>query len=237
MLPRRLIVGRARSMDSAHLVDLTQPIDGTIPMFPGLPGIVIDTVLTREASRETYAPGVEFLIQRYGITGNSGTYMDAPFHRYSDGCDLSVLPLAATAALPGVRIDARDAMTSGRRTIDESFLNGMDVRGCAVMFWTGWDKRWPDASYLEPNPFVSGGLAEQLVEDGAVLVGIDTWNVDDSEDPSRPAHSALLRSGVPIIENLCRLDQLSADGFQFHAAPLPIRQGTAIPVRAYAVMP
>lgn len=224
-------------MDSARLVDLTQPMDGAIPMFPGLPGLTIDTVLSREASRENYAEGVEFLIQRYAITGNSGTYMDSPFHRYPDGVDLSLLPLATTAALPGVRIDARDAMTSGRRTIDASFLHDIDVEGCAVLFWTGWDQRWPNPDYLEPNPFVSGELAERLIEDGAALVGIDTWNLDDTEDASRPAHSILLRSGVPIVENLCGLNGLVPNGFQFHAAPLPIRQGSAIPVRAYAVLP
>lgn len=223
-------------MDPARLVDLSQPIDAAIPMFPGLPGLVIDTVLSREASRETYAAGVEFLIQRYQITGNSGTYMDSPFHRYADGSDLSVLPLSSTVALEGVRIDARDAMTSGRRTIDESFLTDLNVRGRAVLFWTGWDERWPGSDYLEPNPFVSGELAEILAENGAALVGIDTWNIDDTEDPSRPAHSVLLRNSVPIVENLRGLDGLTADGFEFHAAPLPIRQGTAIPVRAYAVM-
>lgn len=224
-------------MDPARLVDLTQPMDGAIPMFPGLPRLVIDTVLSREDSRESYTEGAEFLIQRYAMTGNSGTYMDAPFHRYADGCDLSLLPLASTAALPGIRIDARDATTSGRRTIDESFLNDIDVRGCAVLFWTGWDARWPNPDYLEPNPFVSGDLAQRLVDDGASLVGIDTWNVDDTEDMSRPAHSILLRQGIPVVENLCGLDGLIADGFQFHAAPLPIRQGTAIPVRAYAILP
>ncbi len=205
-------------------------------MFPGLPSMKISTVLSREASRTNYASGVEFLIQRYAITGNSGTYMDAPFHRYSDGCDLASLPLQSTVALPGVRVDARDASTSGRRTVDESFLNGADIRGRAVLIWTGWDERWPDADYLEPNPFVSAELAERLVDEGARLVGIDTWNVDDTDDGERPAHSVLLKAGIPVVENLCRLETLSSGEFQFHAAPLPIRNGTAIPVRAYAVL-
>lgn len=127
-------------------------------------------------------------------------------------------------------------MTSGRRTIDESFLNDTDVSGCAVLFWTGWEERWPNPDYLEPNPFVCAELAELLVECGAALVGIDTWNIDDTEDPSRPAHSTLLRHGIPIVENLAHLGDLAPEGFQFHAAPIPIRQGSAIPVRAYAML-
>jgi arylformamidase len=222
---------------NGQIIDLSQPIDAAIPMFPGLPAPTLSTLVSREDSRDTYAPGVEFLIQRYGLTGNCGTYMDSPYHRYADGLDLFSIPLPETVAVPGVRIDARDAITSGRRTIDESFLNDSEIRGRAVLFWTGWDKRWPDADYLDPGPFVSGDLATRLVEEGASVVGIDTWNVDDIDDNRRPAHSILLRSGVPIVENLRGLGRLNADGFYFHAAPLPIRQGTAAPVRAYAVAP
>jgi arylformamidase len=212
-------------------------MDGAIPMFPGLPGMETSTVISREESRELYEDNVEFLVQRYTFTGNSGTYMDAPFHRYVDGSDLADLGLESLVGVPGLRIDARDATTSGRRTIDESYLNGKDIRGHAVLFWTGWDERWPDTNYLEANPFICEELASRLVEDGVSLVGIDTWNIDDTEDGSRPAHSILLGNGIPIVENLCRLGDLDAQEFAFHAAPLPIRQGSAVPVRAYAILP
>jgi arylformamidase len=212
-------------------------MDGAIPMFPGLPGLEMSTVVSREQSRKLYDGEAEFLIQRYKITGNSGTYMDAPFHRYADGSDLARVPLPVTAGVPGVRIDARDAVTSGRRTIDESFLNGVDIRGRAVLFWTGWDERWPEDDYLELSPFVSGELASRLVEEGALIVGIDTWNIDDVQDKERPAHSILLGNGIPIVENLRGLSELDAEDYQFHAAPLPIRHGTAVPVRAYAIVP
>jgi arylformamidase len=108
--------------------------------------------------------------------------------------------------------------------------------GCAVVFWTGWDDRWPHQSYLDPNPFVCAELAEYLIGREVALVGIDTWNIDDTQDMTRPVHSALLREGIPIVENLCGLGNLNARGFQFSAAPLPIRQGTAVPVRAFAVV-
>lgn len=223
-------------METAHVVDLTQPMDGAIPSYPGLPGLEVSTVMSREQSRDVYDGDAEFLIQRYQITGNCGTYLDAPFHRYADGSDLSRVPLAMTAGVPGLRIDARDATTSGRRTIDESYLNGTDICGRAILFWTGWDERWPDPEYYEPNPFISSELAERLVEEGAALVGIDSWNIDDTDDMERPAHSILLGSGIPIVENLCGLSALNEDDYQFHAAPLPIRHGSAVPVRAYAIV-
>lgn len=223
-------------MKTAHVVDLTQPMDGAIPMSPGLPGMEMSTVLSREKSREMYDGDVEFLIQRYEITGNSGTCIDAPFHRYADGSDLSSIPLPATVGVPGIRIDARDAMTSGRRRIDESYLNGDDLRGRAILFWTGCDERWPRDEYMDHNPFICAELATRLVEDGVVLVGIDACNVDDTGDMERPSHSILLRNGIPIVENLRGLSKLDAEDYQFHAAPLPIRHGTVVPVRAYAIV-
>ncbi|TVR70907.1 MAG: cyclase family protein [Sphaerobacteraceae bacterium] len=223
-------------MTTAHVVDLTQPMDGAIPMCSGLPGMELSTVIDRKQSRELYSGNTEFLIQRYAMTGNTGTCIDAPYLRYADGRDLAHVSLMTTVAVPAVRIDARDATTSGRRTIDESYLNGTDIRGRAVLFWTGWDEYWsqPDR-YLEPAPFICAELAARLVEEGASLVGIDTSNVDDIEDAARPAHSILLRSGISIVENLRGLSQLDTDEYLFHAAPLPIRRGTAVPVRAYAV--
>ena len=222
-------------MQTAHVVDLTQPLDGAIPNYPGIPKLETTTVLSREQSREIYDGDTEFLIQRYKITGNYGTYMDSPYHRYPDGIDLARIPLPTIVGVPGIRIDARDATTSGRRTIDESYLNETDIRGKAVLFWTGWDERWPNDQYMEPGPFISRELAHRLVEEGATLVGIDTWNIDDVQDRCRPAHSILLRNGIPIVENLRGLSELNSEEYQFHAAPLPIRNGTAVPVRAYAI--
>jgi arylformamidase len=132
---------RGRTVTTGQVIDLTQPIDGAVPMFSGLPGMEMSTVLSREQSRDIYTDNVEFLIQRYSITGNCGTYMDAPYHRYADGSDLSSLPLPATVGVPCLRIDARDATTSGRRTIDDSYLNEKVIRGHAVLIWTGWDEK------------------------------------------------------------------------------------------------
>jgi len=65
-------------------------------------------------------------------------------------------------------------------------------------------------------------------------VGIDTWNVDDVGDPSRPAHTRLLAAGVLIVENLCNLHALPSDGFRFYAVPPRVARGASFPVRAFA---
>lgn len=64
----------------------------------------------------------------------------------------------------------------------------------------------------------------------AALVGID-----DTSGPSRPAHTALLAAGIPILEHLRGLDQLPPSGFRFHAAPPRSWASAPFPVRAYSV--
>ena len=70
------------------------------------------------------------------------------------------------------------------------------------------------------------------------MVGIDSYNIDDTTDGTRPAHSILLRAGIPIVEHLCQLALLPNDGFQFFAVPVNVKvkgMGT-FPVRAFAVL-
>jgi kynurenine formamidase len=50
---------------------------------------------------------------------------------------------------------------------------------------------------------------------GATLVGIDSYNIDDTADLSRPAHTILLGAGIPIVEHMSNLEQLPDSGFRF----------------------
>lgn len=217
------------------LVDLSHPLDADIPMFPGFPAPEIASFISREESRAFYSPGTEFLIQRYTMIGNSGTYLDAPYHRYADGADLAALELGRLCDIPGVVVDVRSSVRSGMLEIGIEAVPE-HVSGCAVLFQTGWDVHWLTPQYLAANPFLNNEAAAALVQCGAVLVGIDSWNVDDVADMARPAHSLLLRAEIPVVENLCNLDRLNGRAFRFHAPVLPLRHGAAIPVRAYAVL-
>jgi len=216
------------------LIDLSHPLDGDIPMFPGLPAPEISVLLSREESRSHYAGDTTFVIHRYAFAGNSGTYLDTPFHRWHTGADAASLPLAATAELPGLVVDVRARVDRGERGFGAELLEGLELAGAALLLCTGWDRLWDTPEYLGPNPFLTGEAGQELVEHGVALVGIDSWNIDDTGDGSRPVHSCLLGAGIPIVENLRGLDQLPSSGCRFTAVPLPIRGGSAVPVRAFA---
>ena len=199
--------------------------------YPGLPGPQVGVHLTREASRAVYAPGTTFEIGRIEMVTNTGTYLDAPLHRFADGADLTGVPLERVAAVPGVVVDVR-----GVRAVGPDHLAGRDVEGRAVLLRTGHDVHWRTPRYAVDGPYLSADGAAWLAAAGAWLVGTDAMNVDDTADGARPAHTTLLGAGVGVLEHLTNLGALPPDGFELHAAPVPVRGLGTFPVRAYAVV-
>lgn len=218
----------------ARLVDLSHVIEEGMTTYPGLPGPEFGEHLTREASRGVYAEGTEFTIGRISMVGNTGTYVDAPFHRYEGGVDLAGLPLESLADLPVVVV-RRDGASERGVTAQE--LAAYDVAGKAVLLHTGWDRHWRTAQYGGPAPFLTEDGAKHLVAAGVRLVGIDSVNIDSTEGGTRPAHSILLGAGVPVLEHLTNLSALPVHGARLHAVPAPVRDFGTFPVRAYALVP
>jgi arylformamidase len=221
------------SADGRTRIDLSHVVDDGMTTYPGLPGPIVCDYLTRERSRTMYAPGTEFQIGVVTLCANTGTYVDAPFHRYPDGIDLSELPLDRLADLDAVLVDA----PAGARAIDARAFDGLDISCRAVLVRTGWQRHWRTPSYQEGHPFLTADAADLLVAGGALLVGIDSLNIDDTPyRGERPVHSTLLAEGIPICEHLADLSALPRDGFRFSAVPVPVRGMGTFPVRAYATI-
>jgi kynurenine formamidase len=201
--------------------------------YRGLPAPVICDYLSREASRSLYAPGTEFHIGRIDMVANTGTYVDAPFHRYADGIDLAELPLESLANLETVIV--RASREDGR-AIDAGRFAGLDVRGKAVLVDTGWSRHWRTDAYFEGHPFLTEAAARLLEAGGARLVGIDSLNIDDTTDGQRPVHSILLRHAIPIVEHLTGLDALPEAGSRFFAVPVKVKAFGTFPVRAFCAV-
>jgi kynurenine formamidase len=217
----------------AEIIDLSHPFgDGTVT-YPGLPGPVLSDHLSREASHSRYAPGYEFHIGRIDMVGNTGTYLDTPFHRYPDGHDLSGLDLAKVAGVPGLVVDA----AHGDPEVGPELLDGLDVRGHAVLVRTGWDRHWGSEHYGDPShPFLATAAAERLVDEGAAVVGIDSVNIDGTRTGERPVHSVLLGAATPVIEHMTALDRLGGRPFTFFAVPPAVVGLGTFPVRALAIV-
>ena len=217
-----------------RLIDLSHVVDNGMTTYPGLPGPVISLFMSYQASRSHYEPGTEFQIGRIDMVANTGTYVDAPAHRFAGGADLADLPLERLADLPICLV--RPNLGDGDRAIGPSTFDPLDVKGHAVLVQTGWAVRWATDAYLSRNPFLTAEAASLLAERGPALVGIDSLNIDDIEDGRRPAHTALLAAGIPIVEHLCGLEALPAVGGRFFAVPVMVKGMATFPVRAFAVV-
>lgn len=218
-----------------RLVDLSHPIRAGLVTYPGLPAPAITPHLTREASREKYAPGTEFAMDVITMIGNTGTYLDSPFHRYADGGDLASLPLETLVGIPAEVFRMTDA--SQRGIPAEVFLD-RELAGAAVLLHTGWSRHFGRPEYATGSPFLTEAGARHLVEAGVVIVGIDALNIDDTESGGeRPAHSILLEAGVHVVEHLTALDRVPVRGARFTAVPPRVEGFGTFPVRAFAELP
>ncbi len=218
-------------VDSPDYIDLSHTIYDGLITYKGLPAPIICDYLSREASRERYAPGTEFQIGKIEMIANTGTYVDCPFHRYEDGKDLSQVSLERFADLEGIviRADYRKGLA-----VNAEFFKGKEIRNRAVLVHTGWDEHWATEKYFENHPFLTEDAAIYLRDKGVKLVGIDSMNIDDTRGNSRPAHSTLLRSDILIAEHLCNLGNAPDEGFTFSAIPPKFKGVGTFPVRAFA---
>lgn len=214
-----------------RLVDLSHVIEHGMVTYKGLPAPLICDYWTREASAALYDDGSSFQIGRIDMVANTGTYLDSPFHRYEHGADLSQLDLASLAALDGIVVRAPHAQGLA---IDAPDVAGLEVRGRAVLFHTGWDEHWRTDAYFENHPYLTAAAARLLVQKGARLVGIDSYNIDDTSARARPVHSILLAAGIPIVEHMTNLGALPDQGFRLSAVPPKIAGMGTFPVRAFA---
>jgi kynurenine formamidase len=216
-----------------RIVDLSHVIEHGMITYPGLPGPYICDFWERAATAANYDDGSTFQIGRIDMVANTGTYLDSPFHRYAEGKDLADLPLPSLADLCGmvVRRPWEDELAT-----DAVHLEGLDVRGKAVLIHTGWDRKWRTEGYGKDHPFLTAEAADWLAAGGAALVGIDSNNIDDTRVRARPVHTSLLGADIPICEHMTGLGALPDGGFRFSAVPPKVRGMGSFPVRAYAVL-
>ena len=208
----------------SRLIDLSHIIEAGMVTYPGLPDLFCRTI-SRIDSRANYEPGTEFLIGRIDMVGNTGTYLDTPFHRFDGGADLAGLALDDVADLPGLCIDAPGP------EIDPEAVEGLDLTGRAVLFATGWDRHWGTDAYGDPShSFVSATLVDALVDGGAVLVGIDSVNIDDTWGAGGRTRPARCRH--PGGRAFDGPGSTGGPGFRFYAVPPKVSGFGTFPVRA-----
>ncbi len=225
-------MGETGKESQSRFFDISHTVENGLGTYPDFPAPVVCDFMSREASRAHYAPGTEFQVGKIEMVANTGTYVDAPFHRFADGKDLSGLELSSLANLKGVLVHAHERTSPA---IGITYFEDTEVAGKAVLVRTDWSVHWKTNRYFEGHPYLTGDAAEYLRTEGAVLVGIDSLNIDDTNDGRRPVHTTLLGNGIPVVEHLTRLGSLPDRPFRFFAVPVKVKGMGSFPVRAFAM--
>jgi len=213
-------------------IDLNHVIEPGMITYKGLPGPAVCDFWSRESTASKFDDGSTFQMARIDMVANTGTYIDAPFHRFEEGHDIAGFDLERIAGVPGLVVRVPETT----RVIGVEPFAGRQVRNKAVLVHTGWDRHWGTERYFEANPCLSSEAAEWLRDEGAALVGIDSLNIDDATTRSRPVHTVLLGADIPVVEHLCHLDALPEKDFLFYAVPPRMTGVGTFPVRAFATV-
>lgn len=210
-------------------IEVSHKIEMGMKTYPGLPEPQAEVLLDYDSGR--YGGLSEFYIASLHCCGNTGTYVDAPIHRYRGGTDLAGLSLDRLAHVPLLVVDALDVLSIG-----PDLFRGLKMAGRAVVVRTEWSRHWRTDAYFGENPHLTQEACQALLEGGAVFAGIDSVNIDALPDLRRPAHTTLLAAGVPICEHMTNLSVLPKEGGYIHAAPIAWVGGATFPVRAYVLV-
>src|SRR5947208_14329931 len=139
-----------------RFVELSHKIVPGMKTYPGLPEPVVNVVVDYESSRQRYQGQAEFYIASLHLCGHTGTYVDAPRHRYRDGTDLAGLKLEQLADLAIVIVDATRVV----RAIGEAAFQDLQLDGRAVPVGTDFFERCGTPAYFTNNPFLTAGACD-----------------------------------------------------------------------------
>jgi len=215
------------------LCDLSHTLEPGISRFTSFDALDIRSLWTHADAAERGYQDTTCEVTEVRFVTSVGTYLDAPFHFDPNGADISQLNLSQLV-LPGMVLDVRD-WAAPDRPLPVKALDGLDVGGKALLLYTGWSRHWGDDRYHH-HPFVPREMADRLRAMHPALVGVDTLVIDSTQDPTRPAHTLLLRAGILIVENLTGLEALLVETFTFVAVPVKVARAAAFPVRAFAIV-
>ena len=206
------------------VIDLSHPITNGMPVYPGTPEVNLSPLATMEANgfRET----------RLTLTSHTGTHVDAPSHMIAKGKRLDDYgPESFTGFARCLKVDAVGVTVS----LLEKELPG--TPDCDfILFQTGWDQYWGGEDYFRDYPVIDAEAAAWLTRRGLKGIGLDAPSPDPMDSTDYPAHIALMKADLLILENLKGLDGLPAGLFRLVALPLPISNSDGASARVIALL-
>lgn len=200
-------------------IDISRTITGNALVYPG------EAPPTMRRSSDI-GRGDPYNVLELRCTTHLLTHLDAPRHFFPEGEAIDEIPPERFVS------EAMVIEVKGAAVLPEHVPE--QAAGLSLLFKTRNSDRWDPRLYDPEHVYVSGPAAETMATRGVNLVGIDYLSADPPNDPTYPAHKALLGAGIPILEGI-DLSGVEPGQYTLIALPLKIAGGDGSPVRAVLI--
>jgi kynurenine formamidase len=210
-----------------RIVDLTRVIEPT-KASAQRKFVVHKHDALQEVSGKVRPEGEWYIMSDVELMDHVGTHIEVPLHCLKGGADLAQIAVDQLVG-DAVALDLRQAKAEGGVTLDQvqaaAAAAGGVREGDIVLAQMGKTKYFATAAL------------QWLVERGIKLMGVDSEGVELAHDETHANvnHLLLFRAGIPLIENLANLDQLTQARVRVYALPVPVKGLDAFPLRVIAI--
>jgi arylformamidase len=230
--------GELSMFDNDDIINLSRPIHTNMPVFPAIPKTFLGPYRDH---RESVRPdGVSHQSNILVMGDHAGTHIDAPLHFNPNGTGIDQMPvgiMVGSAVMqdfsfkkPGDSVTADEV----KRNMDRTRVNPKDLR--YVLFRTGAAEHYQTDEYWSHYLEIKVDAVEWMLDQNILVFGVDASTVDHARD--RATHMLMRKRPCYHIENLTNLDKLPQDRiFTFVCAPLLLKDSSASPIRALALVP
>lgn len=223
--------------DKYTVVDLTRPIHTDMPTFPA----ILKTYLgTYKSHKETLWPdGRSWQANILVMGDHAGTHIDAPLHFNPNGTGIDQMPLEMMQG-NAVMQDYSYKKSGESVMMDEIVENLNRIRVDPkqlrfLLFKTGAAELYGTDAYMGHYLEIKADGVEWMLDHGIAVFGVDASTVDHASD--RATHLLMRKRPCYHIENLANFDRLPVDSmFGFFCAPLIMKNASASPIRALALI-
>ena len=217
-----------------RVIDLTYPIEDHFrwPVERTLPA--------------SFERGDDLQITRVGFAVHGFTHIDAPRHMLPQGPTTSSFDMNRFVGEAAI-IDVSAAANNTPITADLLAAAGGHVKdGDIVLVKMAWDRRFSlkQKEFWTEAPYLTRDACEWLAARKPAIVGYDF----PQDEPIRGlisgrqasieefvSHDVILRRGIPMIEYLCNLGEVTAPRVEVCALPLKVLEADGAPARVIAI--
>ncbi len=211
----------------AKTIDLTYPLSAETVMYPGLPHPEIVPYFTVENEGAN--------VSRVSFVSHAGTHIDSPRHMFTGARAVDELSLSRLIG-EAVVVDISDRNDPANITLsDLQAYDEVIQSGGILLLITGIYRQYGTSAYNENCPALSFEAARWLVEKQIASYATDATSIEVPGSEGNPVHKILLADGIPIIENLANLNQISAKRVRFIALPLKLKDCDGAPCRVVVI--